>query len=93
MSTYRVTTRFDLNDAEERRAAEYLKGLKHGELNRFMINAVLAWIDEGGDKWLLEQIRRLFREEVKTSPASIVAEEAPEQREDMSVLDDLELFG
>lgn len=92
MSIYRVTTRFDLNDAEERRAAEYLKGLKHGELNRFVINAVLARIDGDGDKWLLEQIRRMFREEVKPAPVA-AAEQTPEQQEDMSVLDDLELFG
>ena len=27
---YRITTRFDLSSAAERRAVEYLKGLKHG---------------------------------------------------------------
>ncbi len=91
-SVYRLTTRFDLNDADEKRAAEYLRGLKHGEVNRFVIDAVLARIDGGGDKELLTQIRQLLSGGIRAAPAPIAAQ-AAEQREDMSVLDDLELFG
>ena len=58
MGVYRITTRFDLNSEAEKRAADYLKGLKHGEGNRFVADAVLARIDRSADHALLEQIRR-----------------------------------
>ena len=93
---YRITTRFDLSSAAERRAAEYLKDLKHGEGNRFVIDAVLARIDADNDTWLLAQIRQMFREEVKLLPAAAPAApavHADEQAIDTSVLDDLKLFG
>lgn len=93
---YRITTRFDLSSAAERRAVEYLKGLKHGEGNRFVIDAVLARIDGSADEKLLAQIRQMFREEVKTIPAAIKpvapVAQAAEPQADMSVLDDLKMF-
>ena len=92
MGVYRITTRFDLNSEAEKRAADYLKSLKHGEGNRFVVDAVLARIDGGGDHALLDQIRRIFREEVKAVPvAPLEHEQAPQ--DDISVLDDLKLFG
>ena len=91
MGVYRITTRFDLNSEAEKRATDYLKSLKHGEGNRFVVDAVLARIDGGADHTLLEQIRRVFREEVKAVPiAPVEQEQAPQ--DDISVLDDLELF-
>ncbi len=91
MGVYRITARLDLNDPDEKRAAEYLTGLKRGELNRFVVAAVLARLD-GGNRELLEQIRQLFREEVRALPAAAAAEQAAAPTEDLSVLDDLELF-
>ena len=91
MGVYRITTRFDLNSEAEKRAADYLKSLKHGEGNRFVVDAVLARIDGGADHTLLEQIRRVFREEVKAVPIAPVEREQPPQ-DDISVLDDLKLF-
>ena len=91
MGVYRITTRFDLNSEVDKRAADYLKSLKHGEGNRFVVDAVLARIDGNADHALLEQIRRVFREEVKVVPAAPVEQEQVPQ-DDISVLDDLKLF-
>ena len=100
MSVYRITVRFNLEDSEERSAAEYLQGLKHGDCNRFVVNAVLARIKEEStgmvDPTLLDSIRRIFREEMRTLPPtkeSTVPALPAEEPDDQSVLDDLELFG
>ena len=100
MSVYRMTLRFNLEDALERSAAVYLQGLKHGDCNRFVVNAVLARIraqnaDEV-DPTLLVSIRQIFREEMRMLPPTqeITVPALPaEEPEDQSVLDDLELFG
>ena len=100
MSVYRITVRFKLEDPEQRSAAKYLQSLKHGDCNRFVVNAVLAHIQsekaDPVDSSLLNSIRRIFREEMQALPPitdvalpAIPAEEQDEQ----SVLDDLELFG
>ena len=72
MSVYRMTLRFNLEDAQERGAAEYLQGLKHGDCNRFVVSAVLAHIRAENanavDPTLLDSIRRIFREEVQALP-------------------------
>ena len=100
MSVYRMTLRFNLEDAQERGAAEYLQGLKHGDCNRFVVGAVLARIqaenDDPVDFILLNSIRQIFREEMQTLPPTqeITVPALPaEEQEDQSVLDDLELFG
>ena len=97
MGVYRITTRFDLGNEAEKRAADYLKSLKHGEGNRFVIDAVLAQID-GDDTRLVEQLRQMFREEIRAIPVTAAAtptafaEQSAESQTDMSVLDDLKLF-
>ena len=100
MSVYRITVRFNLEDREERNAAEYLQGLRYGEGNRFVVNAVLAWIKEDSaamiNPTLLNSIRQIFREEMRTLPPAkenIVSASPAEEQDDQSVLDDLELFG
>ena len=100
MSVYRITVRFNLEDAGERGAAEYLQSLKHGDCNRFVVNAVLTRVRAENtnvvDPTLLDSIRRIFREEVQALPPtkeSIVPALPAEEQEDQSVLDDLELFG
>ena len=100
MSVYRMTLRFNLEDAQERGAAEYLQNLRHGDGNRFVVGAVLARIqaenDDPVDLTLLDSIRRIFREEMRTLPPTqeITVPALPaEEQEDQSVLDDLELFG
>ena len=100
MSVYRITVRFNLEDDEEHGAAEYLQSLKHGDCNRFVVNAVLSRIKEEStgmvDPTLLDSIRRIFREEMRTLPPtkeSTVPALPAEGQDDQSVLDDLELFG
>ena len=100
MSVYRMTLRFNLEDAQERGAAEYLHGLKHGDCNRFVVSAVLARIRAENtnvvDPTLLDSIRRIFREEVQALPPtkeSIVPALPAEEQDEQSVLDDLEMFG
>ncbi len=100
MSVYRITVRFNLEVDEERGAAEYLQSLKHGECNRFVVNAVLERIKQESPTTvspdLLDSIRRIFREEVRALPP-ITDEPVPvlpaEEQDDQSILDDLELFG
>lgn len=96
MGVYRTSVRFDLWNEREKRAADYLKSLKHGEGNRFIVDAVLARIDSSDDTRLLAQIRKMFREEVKTIPAAVKpaapVEQTAEPQADMSVLDDLKMF-
>ena len=100
MSVYRMTLRFNLEDAQERGAAEYLQGLKHGDCNRFVVSAVLARIRaqsaNEADPILLNSIRQIFREEMRALPLTqenTVPALPAEEQEDQSVLDDLELFG
>ena len=57
MNSLRFTLRFCADDEEERRAAEYLKSLKHGEQNRFLVGAVLSVLG-GGTAASPESIRR-----------------------------------
>ena len=100
MSVYRITVRINLEDPEERSAAEYLRSLRHGDCNRFVVTAVLAHIRNENanavDPTLLDSIRRIFREEVRALPP-ITDAPVPalpvEEQDDQSVLDDLELFG
>ena len=72
MSVYRITVRFNLEDDKERGAAEYLQGLKHGDCNRFVVNAVLTCVRAENtnvvDPTLLDSIRQIFREEVQALP-------------------------
>ena len=100
MSVYRMTLRFNLEDAQERSAAEYLQSLKHGDCNRFVVNAVLTRVRAENtnvvDPTLLDSIRRIFREEVQALPPtkeSIVPALPAEEQDEQSVLDDLEMFG
>ena len=100
MSVYRITVRFNLENREERGAAEYLQSLKHGDRNRFVVGAVLSLIrDENTnavDPTLLDSIRRIFQEEIQALPpfTETAGPALPaEEQDDQSVLDDLELFG
>ncbi|MBQ6159996.1 MAG: hypothetical protein IJK24_03505 [Oscillospiraceae bacterium] len=100
MSVYRITVRFNLEDAGERGAAEYLQSLKHGDCNRFVVNAVLTRVRAENtnvvDPTLLDSIRRIFREEMQAMPSITDAADSAspaEEENDQSVLDDLELFG
>ena len=63
MSVYRMTVRFNLEDDEECGAAENLQSLKHGDCNRYVVNAVLTRVraenTNAVDPTLLDSIRRI----------------------------------
>ena len=70
---YRLTVRFNLDDEDERRTADYLRNLdkdKYGPLNGFVIKAVESYIhgleNFGGNNFTLEDVRRVIREETQT---------------------------
>lgn len=67
---YRINVRFDMSKKQERTAAEYLGKLSEkssGTRNRFIVNAIIEAIDrkEGDDSITLDDIRAMFREELK----------------------------
>ena len=99
MSDYRINVRFHDDNEEERRAAEYLKML-HRSRNQFVVDAVLARMD---DTKLLDNIRQIFREEVgplsissvqpvhQTASTELTEEQKEENRK--NILADLDMFG
>lgn len=104
MNGLRFTVRFRADREEECRAAEYLKSLKHGDQNRFLVEAVLSVL-QGGTTASPDSLRQIIRVELATalSAAAIAMPAAAEQsangsadeqmRDDQAILDDLELFG
>ena len=79
---YRINVRFDMNKEQEKNAAEYLIKLSEcgsQTRNRFIVNAVIEAIrrKESGDVFTLENIRAMFREELKS--VSLVAEKPAER--------------
>ena len=68
---YRINVRFDMSKEQERTAAEYLGKLSEkssGTRNRFIVNAIIEAIDrkESDDSISLDDIRAMFREELKS---------------------------
>ena len=64
MSDYRINVRFHENSEEERRAAGYLKTL-HRSRNQFVVDAVLARMD---DTKLLDNIRQISGKRLSPYP-------------------------
>ena len=63
MTGFRFTLRFRADNEAERRAAEHLKSLKHGEQNRFLVGAVLSAL---GNNTVASPdcVRQIIREEL-----------------------------
>ena len=99
MNGFRFTLRFRADNEAERRAAEYLKSLKHGEQNRFLVGAVLSALGENTAASPVS-IRQIIREELAAALTGMEYA-APMQKNltaadtqaDLSILEDLELFG
>ena len=104
MNSLRFTVRFRADLEEECRAAEFLKSLKHGDQNRFLVGAVLSAL--GGNTAASPAcVRQIVREELSAalSGAAISSLAVSEQQnlipsdvstqDDLSILEDLELFG
>lgn len=101
MNGLRFTLRFRADNEAERRAAEYLKSLKHGEQNRFLVGAVLSALGENSTA-SPECIRQIIREELAAALSGMEFTTPPQKnpvatdtqmQEDLSILEDLELFG
>ena len=105
MNGFRFTLRFRADNEAERRAAEYLKSLKHGEQNRFLVGAVLSALGENTAA-SPECVRHIVREELSAALSSMDFSSittALEQQntsptnvqiqDDLSILEDMELFG
>ena len=101
MNGFRFTLRFRADNEAERRAAEYLRSLKHGEQNRFLVGAVLSAL---GNNTVASPdcVRQIIREELAaalsgtefTAPMQKNPVAADTQmQDDLSILEDLELFG
>lgn len=81
MSIYRMTLRFNLEDENERKAAECLKQLdreQHKSKNRFVIEMINAYSESLNKERLedefLEKIRLMFREEIADISVAVPAE-------------------
>ena len=101
MNGFRFTLRFRADNEAERHAAEYLKSLKHGEQNRYLVGAVLSALRENTAA-SPECVRQIIREELAaalsgtefTAPMQKNPVAADTQmQDDLSILEDLELFG
>ena len=99
MNSLRFTVRFRAGQEEECRAAEYLKSLKHGDQNRFLVEAVLSAL-KSGTAASPDCLRQIIREELAAALTGMEYA-APMQKnltaadtqDDLSILEDLELFG
>ena len=105
---YRLNVRFDLDDENERRAAEYLAELnneKDKSRNRFIVEAVISFMNrQTGDRdFTLDDVRQVFREELSDvsfvapapaeySTADTELNEAQQAENDENVLSDLSAF-
>jgi len=101
MNGFRFTLRFRADNEAERRAAEFLKSLKHGEQNRFLVGAVLSALGENTAA-SPECVRQIIREELAAALSGMEFTTPPQKnpvatdvqiQDDLSILEDLELFG
>ena len=76
MSEYRINVRFSLEDAAQRRTAEFLETLdrkQYGSRSAFAVKAICAAVadilDGDHNARLLEEIRQIVREELAALPA------------------------
>ena len=73
MNSLRFTVRFRADQEEECRAAEYLKSLKHGDQNRFLVEAVLSALKSGTAA--SPDCRQIIREELDERGIQVPPEE------------------
>ncbi len=104
---YRLNVRFDLHNAEEAEAIQFLQNLSSADRksrNCFIVNAVLEQIRRQGKSYdfSLDDIRQIFKEELQgltvAAPTVLPAEEQSLSEEQKaanaaSVLSALEMFG
>ena len=63
---YRLNLRFRLDNPKEKQAAEYLQSLQGISRNKFVIEAIISYIEKQNTKALtIDDIRSIFKEELK----------------------------
>ena len=99
---YRLNLRFRLDNPKEKHAAEYLQSLQGISRNKFVIEAIISYIEKQNTKALtIDDIRSMFKEELKavafvtvgnvTTLSRELTEE--EQAENIqNVIEDLDMF-
>ena len=99
---YRLNLRFRLDNPKEKQVAEYLQFLQGISRNKFIIEAIMSYIERQNTKALaIDDIRSIFKEELKaislvsdgnvTTPSKQLTEE--EQAENIhNVIEDLDIF-
>ena len=99
---YRLNLRFRLDNPKEKQASEYLQSLQGISRNKFVIGAVISYIEKQNTKALtIDDIRSIFKEELKavslvsagnaTTPSKQLTEK--EQAENIqNVIEDLDMF-
>lgn len=72
MTDYRFNVRFDAKNEAERQSAEFLRGMKRGSRNRFVIEAIAARMNGGLDKdALADTLRQVIRDELQSLPRTV----------------------
>ena len=99
---YRLNLRFRLDNPKEKQAAEYLQSLQGISRNKFVIEAIISYIEKQNTKALtVDDIRSMFKEELKAvSFVSVGSNESntkelteKEQAENIqNVIEDLDMF-
>ena len=88
MADYRFNVRFDMRNEVECRAADFLRGMKRGSRNRFVLEAIIERMN--GDSQA-EMLRQIIREELshvalavsqmETSNSGNLTDLTPEEQE------------
>ena len=99
---YRLNLRFRLDNPKEKQAAEYLQSLQGISRNKFVIEAIISYIEKQNTKALtIDDIRSIFKEELKAVAfVSVGSNESntkelteKEQAENIqNVIEDLDMF-
>ena len=99
---YRLNLRFRLDNPKEKQVAEYLQSLQVISRNKFVIEAIISYIEKQNSKALtIDDIRSIFKEELKAVAfVSIGSNESntkelteKEQAENIqNVIEDLDMF-
>jgi hypothetical protein len=99
---YRLNLRFRLDNPKEKQVADYLQSLQGISRNKFVIEAIISYIEKQNTKALtIDDIRSIFNEELKavslvsagnvTTPSKQLTEK--EQAENIqNVIEDLDMF-
>lgn len=99
---YRLNLRFRLDNSKEKQVADYLQSLQGISRNKFVIEAIISYIEKQNTKALtIDDIRSIFKEELKavslvsagnaTTPSKQLNEK--EQAENIqNVIEDLDMF-